>query len=46
MPKSLKQAVVTSLLKKATLDKENLKNYRPFLNLSYLGKLIEKIAID
>ena len=46
MPKSLKQAVVTPLLKKATLDKENLKNYRPVSNLPYLSKLIEKIAID
>ena len=46
MPKSLKQAVVTPLLKKATLDKENQKNYWPVSNLPYLGKLIEKIAIE
>ena len=45
MPTSLKQAVVKPLLKKSTLDKENLKNYRPVSNLPYIGKLIEKVAI-
>ena len=46
MPSSLKQAVVKPLLKKSTLSKENLKNYRPVSNLPYIGKLIEKIAIQ
>ena len=32
--------------KKATLDPENLKNYRPVSNLPYLGKLIEKVAVS
>ena len=45
MPTSLKHAVVTPLLKKSSLDKENLKNYRPVSNLPYLGKCIEKVAI-
>ena len=45
MPTSLKHAVVTPLLKKSSLDKENLKNYRPVSNLPYLGKCIEKAAI-
>ena len=28
------------------MDKENLKNYRPVSKLPYIGKLIEKVAID
>ena len=46
MPLALKQAVVKPLLKKSTLDPENLKNYRPVSNLPYLGKLIEKVAVQ
>ncbi len=45
MPSSLKQAAVTPLLKKPSLDKENNKNYRPVSNLPYVGKCIEKAAI-
>ena len=41
MPRSLKQAIVLSLLKKASLEKIP-KNYRPVSNLPFLGKLIEK----
>ena len=37
-----KTAHVTPLLKKAGLDKNILKNYRPVSNLSYIPKLIEK----
>ena len=33
------------LLKKPTLDKEVLKNYRPVSNLSFLSKLLEKAAL-
>lgn len=46
MPSPLKHAIVTPLIKKPSLDKENLKNYRPVSNLSFLGKRIEKVAID
>ena len=45
MPASLKAATVTPLLKKPTLNPEDLKNYRPVLNLSYVSKLIEKIVV-
>ena len=45
MPIPIKQAVVTPLLKKASLDKENLKNFRPVSNLPFIGKCIEKMAI-
>lgn len=46
MPTDLKQAVVTPLLKKSSLDKENLKNFRPVSNLPFIGKCIEKVAIS
>ena len=45
MPSLLKRALVKPLIKKPSLDKENLKNYRPVSNLPYIGKLIEKAAI-
>ena len=41
-PSALKQAVVTPLLKKPTLDPEELSNYRPVSNLSFLSKTIER----
>src|SRR5688572_17356964 len=40
-----KQSLVTPLLKKANLDKENLSNYRPISNLSFLSKLTERIVL-
>ena len=44
-PSALKAAIVRPLLKKPTLDPENLKNYRPVSNLSFLSKIIEKVAL-
>ena len=44
-PDCLKQALVTPLLKKASLDIEELKNFRPVSNLPFLGKVIERVAI-
>ena len=38
----LKDTVITPLLKKAGLDPEVLKNYRPICNILYLSKLIER----
>ena len=46
MPAQLKEAIVTPILKKSSLDSENLKNYRPVSNLPYLGKVIEKVAVN
>ncbi|KAK3735511.1 hypothetical protein RRG08_007130 [Elysia crispata] len=43
-PPSLKQAYVTPLIKKASLDKEEMKNYRPVSNIPIISKLIEKIV--
>jgi hypothetical protein len=46
MPDKLKCAAVTPLLKKPSLDKEDMKNYRPVSNLQYVGKLIEKVVVS
>ena len=44
LPKELKRAFLTPLIKKIILDAEILKNYRPVSNLSFLCKLIERIV--
>ena len=41
---TLKRAFVLPLLKKAILDCEILKNFRPVSNLSFLSKLVEHIV--
>ena len=43
-PDSFKHSVLTPLLKKLSLDKEVLSNYRPISNLSLLSKLTEKVV--
>jgi hypothetical protein len=43
-PCSFKQSIVSPLLKKPTLDKESLSNYRPISNLSLVSKIIEKVV--
>ena len=42
-PVLLKQAHVLPLLKKLTLDPDEVSSYRPISNLSYLSKLIERV---
>ena len=42
---SLKKAYVTPLLKKAGLDADILKNFRPVSNLSWISKLIERVVV-
>jgi len=42
LPSSQKHAVVTPLLKKPQLDADQLKNYRPVSNLSFVSKLTER----
>ena len=44
LPDSMKGALVTPLLKKASLDPEVLKNHRPVSNLSFASKIIEKVV--
>jgi hypothetical protein len=44
-PLSMKKAIVKPLLKKPSLDKEVMKNYRPVSNLSFVSKITEKAAM-
>ena len=41
-PSHFKSALVSPLLKKPTLNRDDMKNYRPVSKLSFLSKLIEK----
>ena len=43
-PSIYKSAIVTPLLKKPSLDPNDLKNYRPVSNLSFMSKFLEKIV--
>ena len=43
-PLELRTALVNPLIKKASLDPNNYKNYRPVSNIPYLSKVIEKIV--
>ena len=43
-PNFIKQAHVTPILKKPSLDKEIFKNYRPVSNLNFISKILERIV--
>jgi len=43
-PPQLKQSIITPLLKKPSLDKENLSNYRPISNRSTISKIVERVV--
>ena len=43
-PTEFKEAIVHPLLKKSGLDSTKKKNYRPVSNLSFLSKLLERVA--
>ena len=45
VPPDLKTAIVKPLLKKPSLDKNLLKNYRPISNLPFLSKFLEKVVL-
>ena len=42
----LKESVITPILKKSGLDKNDLANYRPIVNLQFLSKVIEKVLLN
>ena len=42
-PSHFKSALVSHLLKKPTPNRDDLKNYRPVSNLSFLSKILEKV---
>jgi len=39
----IKESVISPLLKKPALDKDQLSNYRPISNLSLISKIIERV---
>ena len=45
VPKSLKAAVISPIIKKPNLDRNILKNYRPVSNLPFLAKVLERVAV-
>ena len=45
-PQNFKEAHLTPLLKKTSLPKNELKNYRPVSNLSLISKILEKIVAN
>ena len=44
VPDGFKSAVVTPLIKKSSLSKDDLKNYRPVSGLSFISKLVECVV--
>ena len=44
VPQSFKNAHVSPILKKPSLSKDDLKNYRPVSNLSFISKVLEKVV--
>ena len=43
-PSTLKSSIISPLLKKPSLNKEDLSNYSPIANLFFISKLTEKIV--
>ena len=46
VPTKMKAALVTPLLKKPSLDKDVMKNFRPVSNLSFISKLTERVVLN
>ena len=46
VPDGFKKAVVTPVIKKASLPVEDLKNYRPVCGLSFISKLVEHVVAE
>ena len=44
-PSALKHGVVRPLIKKANLVHNQMKNYRPVTNLSFVSKILEKVVV-
>ncbi len=45
-PEHCKHARIVPLLKKSGADTDELSNYRPISNLSFIGKVIERVAVN
>ena len=47
VPAEMKHALITPLLKKTGLDANDIKNFRPISNISFVSKLLERyVAVD
>ena len=46
LPQHFKEAHVRPLLKKTSLSKNKLKNYRPVSNLSFISKILEQVVVS
>lgn len=46
LPASQKCAIITPVLKKASLNQLELKNYRPISNLTFISKIVEKAVCE
>ena len=46
VPPAFKTAAITPLIKKPSLDPNNLKNFRPVSNLPFISKILEKVVIE
>lgn len=46
MISALGHAAITPIIKKASLDRNEYKNYRPVSNIMYISKLIEKVVTN
>ena len=46
LPVSQKAAIITPVLKKSNLDADDVKNYRPISNLTFVSKVIERIVAE
>ena len=44
VPDGFKTAVVSSIIKKATLPADDFKNYHPVSGLSFISKLVERLV--
>ena len=45
-PNSLKSTIVRPIIKKANMDPFDPKSWRPISNLSFLSKLVERVAVS
>jgi hypothetical protein len=45
LPVTQKHALVLALLKKTSLDPNELRNYRPVSNLTFISKVVERVVV-
>ena len=45
-PEGLKHSNISPLIKDSKLDKDDLKKYRPFDNLKFVAKMVERAAVS